>query len=64
MVGIVAVWRCKCGLRVKALAEADSNKPLSTQVAPCPKCGASQVIHAEKILSVTEVTDLAHSAAR
>jgi hypothetical protein len=64
MVGIVAVWRCKCGMRVKVLAEADSNGPPSTQVASCPKCGASQVIHAEKILSVTEVIDLAYSAAR
>jgi hypothetical protein len=64
MVGIVAVWRCKCGMRVKVLAEADSNRPPSTQVASCPKCGASQVIDAEKILSVTEMIDLAYSAAR
>jgi len=64
MVGIVAVWRCKCGMRMKALAEADSDKSSTTQVVSCPKCGASKVIHAEKILSVTEVIDLAYSAAR
>jgi hypothetical protein len=51
-------------MRVKALAEADSDKSSTTQVVSCPKCGASKVIHAEKILSVTEVIDLAYSAAR
>jgi hypothetical protein len=63
MVGIVAVWRCKCGLRVKVVAEADTNQPPSREVvASCPKCGEARILHAEKILSVTELIDLAFSA--
>jgi hypothetical protein len=30
MLGIVAAWRCKCGLRIKVIAEADINQPIST----------------------------------
>jgi hypothetical protein len=55
MVGIVAVWRCKCGLRVKVVAEADTNQPPSREVvASCPKCGEPR--------SVTELIDFALSA--
>jgi hypothetical protein len=62
MVGIVAVWRCKCGMRVKVLAEAENNQTSSTQLASCPECGSQQVIHAEKIVSVTEDITVAYSA--
>ena len=63
MVGVVAVWRCKCGLRVKVVAEADTNQPPSREVvASCPKCGEPRILHAEKIVSVTELIDFAFSA--
>jgi len=64
MVGIVALWRCKCGMRVKVVAEADSNRPLATQVALCPKCGEPRFIHAEKIISVIQESEVAYSAPR
>jgi hypothetical protein len=62
MVGIVALWRCKCGVRVKVVAEAESNRPPSTQVAISPKCGDTRFIEAEKITSITEVIEIAYSA--
>jgi len=54
MVGIVASWRCKCGIRVKVLADVDPSQPPATQIASCPKCGDSQSIEGDKIVSVTE----------
>ena len=54
MVGIGASWRCRCGIRVKVLAEADPSRPPATRIASCPKCGESQSIEADKIVSVTE----------
>jgi len=54
MVGIVASWRCKCGIRVSVLAEADPSQPPATQIAICPNCGESQPIQGDKIVSVTE----------
>jgi hypothetical protein len=54
MVGIIASWRCKCGIRVKVLAEADPSQPPATQIASCPKCGDSQSVQGDKIVSVTE----------
>jgi len=54
MVGVVASWRCKCGIRVKVLAEVDPSQPPATQIASCPKCGDSQSVEGDKIVSVTE----------
>jgi hypothetical protein len=54
MVGIVASWRCKCGIRVKVLAEADPSQPPATQIACCPNCGDPQTVEGDKIVSVTE----------
>src|SRR5262249_20584755 len=56
MVGIIASWRCKCGIRVKVLAEADPSQPPATQPVACPRCGESQAIQGDKIVSVTEDT--------
>ena len=55
MARIVAIWRCKCGTGVKVVAEADSI-PAAKQIASCPKCGDERLIHADKIISVTEDT--------
>jgi hypothetical protein len=54
MVTIVVSWRCKCGIRVKVVAEADPSQPPATQIASCPNCGDSQTIEGDKIVSVTE----------
>ena len=54
MVGIVASWRCKCGIRVKVVAEVDPSQPPARQVAACPNCGESRNVQADKIISVTE----------
>ena len=54
MVGIVASWRCKCGTRVKVIAEADSTPASATKITSCPSCGRRHPIHADKIISVTE----------
>ena len=61
MVGIIASWRCKCGIRVKVVAEADPSQPPATQTAVCPNCGESRAIQGDKLVSVTE--DRVHSPA-
>jgi hypothetical protein len=54
MVEIIASWRCKCGTRVKVIAEADSTAASATKIASCPSCGHRHPIHADKIISVME----------
>jgi hypothetical protein len=54
VVGIVASWRCKCGIRVKVLSQVDPSQPPATQVASCPNCGDSQTVEGDKIISVTQ----------
>jgi len=54
MAAIVVCWLCKCGTRLKVIAETDFNPASATTIALCPKCGDPQPIHAEKITSVTE----------
>jgi hypothetical protein len=55
MARMVALWRCKCGMHVIVVAEADSSAP-GKQIASCPKCRDPHAIHADKIISVTEDT--------
>jgi len=57
MVGKVTVWQCKCGVHIKVLAEAESEQPPAIQIA-CPKCGETQLVHAETIISVSEDTSV------
>jgi hypothetical protein len=54
MVAKVALWRCKCGTRVKVVAVVNSDQLPAVQMASCPKCGDRQTIQANKIKSVTE----------
>ena len=54
MARMVALWRCKCGMHVIVVAEADSSAP--RQIASCPKCREPHAIHADKIISVMEDT--------
>jgi hypothetical protein len=53
-VGIVVLWRCKCGAHIKVIGEAEQTHPRASQMAACPKCGEKQLVHAEKILSIAE----------
>jgi hypothetical protein len=55
MARMVALWRCKCGIHVIVVAEADSSAP-GKQIASCPKCREPHALHADKIISVTEDT--------
>jgi hypothetical protein len=55
MARLVALWRCQCGIRIKVVAEADSNRS-ARQMASCPKCRAPRSITADKIISVSEDT--------
>jgi len=59
---LLAFWRCKCGTRVKVVAEEDSSS-LSRQIASCPKCREPHDILANKIISVMEDTSEGNSAA-
>ncbi len=54
MVTILAFCICKCGTRLKVVAEADFIPTSGTTIASCPKCGEPQPINADKIISVTE----------
>lgn len=59
---VVVVWRCKCRTRIKVLGEADLAQTSTTQLVSCPKCGDSQTVSADKIISVTaDTSDLFHS---
>ena len=53
----VTVWLCKCGMHIKAVAEAESEQPTAIQIA-CPKCGDTQVVHADNIISVSKDTSV------
>ena len=58
-IGIVMVWRCPCGIPIKVVAETARNQPRASRLAVCPKCGAKQIVEAERIISVAEdVSDL------
>jgi hypothetical protein len=50
---LLAFWRCKCGIRVKVVAEEDASSS-NKQIASCPKCREPHEILADKIISVTE----------
>ena len=56
MANIVVCWLCKCGIRLKVVAESDFSPASATTTALCPKCGDPQPVHADKIISVTEDT--------
>ena len=53
MIKTVATWRCKCGAHIKVVGEVPNDKPQATRKVACPKCGESQSVYAEIILSVS-----------
>ena len=50
-------WRCKCGVRVKAVGETDPDNPLAQCTVQCPDCREEQTLSASKIVSVTNERD-------
>jgi hypothetical protein len=44
-------------MHIKVVAEAESEQPPAIQIA-CPKCGDTQVVHADNIISVSEDTSV------
>ena len=62
MARTVALWRCKCGTRVKVVAETDST-PSATQTISCPTCRDPHSINAAKIISVTKDMSVESAAA-
>jgi hypothetical protein len=53
MIPTMFSWRCKCGTRLKVVAEVDETQRTATAVATCPSCGDKQTIHAQRIISIT-----------
>jgi hypothetical protein len=53
MIPTVSTWRCKCGASVRVTGECPKDKPTASQSAACPKCGYTQTIFGETILSIT-----------
>jgi len=49
----VSTWRCKCGESVKAIGESESDGSRGRVMVRCPKCGTQQLLHVDKIISVT-----------
>ena len=54
MIHSVSIWRCKCGVRVKVVAELDENKPRATALASCPNCNELQMMNANRIIATIE----------
>jgi hypothetical protein len=48
----VAIWLCKCGVRIKTIAGIDRNEPNAIVVAVCPNCGEHHIVHARGIVSI------------
>ena len=58
MISTVVCWRCKCGVRLKAITEREKariNDNARLEVA-CPKCGDTQLVYAHHIVEVTADT--------
>ena len=56
MIYSVSVWRCKCGVRVKVVAELDENKPRATAFTSCPNCNELHMLNAKTIVLVSHQT--------
>jgi hypothetical protein len=60
----VATWRCGCGTAVKVTGETDRTRPVSPQTAACPKCGLTQVVYVDVIISVAEDAQTATTSSK
>jgi hypothetical protein len=56
MIHSVSVWRCKCGVRVKVVAELDENKLRATAFTSCPNCNEPHMMNANRIVLVSHQT--------
>jgi hypothetical protein len=49
----LTLWKCKCGVDLKAVTTTDDGQePVSLQ-AECPRCGHEQTLKANQIISVS-----------
>jgi len=49
----VSIWKCQCGLHLKAVTTFDIDDPQHCAVL-CPKCGIERNIDGSQVLSVTQ----------
>lgn len=52
----ISAWLCKCGTGVKVISECDHARPDAKQAVACPSCGDTQLVFADKIISITDDT--------
>ena len=57
MIATVSTWRCKCGARLKVICQTPKNKQSATRVAAGPKCGDTQMVYGDTIISITVEQD-------
>ena len=50
----VTLWKCKCGVHLKAVTATDEGQAPVSVHAECPKCGHKRTLTANQILSVSE----------
>jgi hypothetical protein len=56
MIHSVSIWRCKCGVRVKVVAELDEKNPRAIALASCPNCNEQQMMNANRIITISHQT--------
>lgn len=49
----VSNWLCRCGMRIKVVAETSGENRSVTVMVACPKCGDEQTVYGDKLISVT-----------
>jgi hypothetical protein len=49
---VISNWRCRCGIRIKLVAEMTATNPAATIAVACPMCEDERVVCADKVISV------------
>ena len=50
----VSLWKCECGVQLKAVTGTDEGQAPVSLHAKCPKCGHERTLSGNEILSVSE----------
>jgi len=50
----VFTWRCTCGIRIKVLADLDTDAVTAKSIVKCPRCNDQQTVTASKVISVVQ----------
>jgi hypothetical protein len=50
----IFTWRCKCGIRIKVLADSDNETSMVESIINCPRCNDPQAVKASNVISVTQ----------